>query len=169
MRRTSYLAGAPGRSPPADVVVWSRELVGEELVSESTHPTAELATWPPLSPALLEVYDRARRYGLTVARVHGGDPTICGRVHEEIDSVTERGLAYEVIPGVTALAAAAAASGCSRSRRGSVGRLALLRRHGLFDRRRRYALFVGDRAAYRPPRECEQSAATSTHAGQRRR
>ena len=75
---------------------------------------------------LLEVYDRARRDGLIVARVYGGDPTIYGWVHEEIASVTERGLPYEVVPGVTSAAAAAAAAGCNLSG----GMLILARREG---------------------------------------
>ncbi len=106
------LRGAPAIAA-ADVVVWGRSLLSEEVITAHARPTAELAPWPPLSAdGLLEVYDRAREDRLTVARVYGGDPTIYGWVHEEIASVTERGLAYEVIPGVTSMAAAAAAAGC---------------------------------------------------------
>ncbi len=111
----------------ADVVVWGRSLLSEEVITEHARPTAELAPWPPLSAdGLLEVYDRARDNGLAVVRVYGGDPTIYGWVHEEIASVTERGLAYEVIPGVTSMAAAAAAAGCILSG----GMLILARREG---------------------------------------
>jgi precorrin-4 methylase len=122
--RVYFIGGGPGAADlltlrgvraiaVADVVVWGQSLVSEELVTEHARTTAELAPWPPLSAeGLLEVYDRAREDRLTVARVYGGDPTIYGWVHEEIASVTERGLPYEVVPGVTSMAAAAAAAGC---------------------------------------------------------
>ena len=133
-----FIGGGPGAADlltlrgaraiaAADVVVWGRDLVSEELITEHARPTAELAPWPPLSADdLLGLYDRARRDGLVVARVYGGDPTIYGWVHEEIASVTERGLPYEVIPGVTAVAAGAAAVGCILSG----GMLILARREG---------------------------------------
>ncbi|MBA3421769.1 MAG: cobalt-precorrin-4/precorrin-4 C(11)-methyltransferase [Thermoleophilaceae bacterium] len=136
--RVYFIGGGPGAADlltlrgaraiaAADVVVWGRSLVSEEVVTEHARPTAELAPWPPLSAdGLLDVYDRARRDGLTVARVYGGDPTIYGWVHEEIASVTERGLPYEVIPGVTSMAAAAAAAGCTLSG----GMLIVARREG---------------------------------------
>jgi uroporphyrin-III C-methyltransferase len=56
--------------------------------------------------------DGANR-GLTVVRLKCGDPLIFGRAGEEIDALTEAGITYEVVPGITAAFAAAAAIGCS--------------------------------------------------------
>ena len=96
----------------ADVVVWGRSLLMEEAVTEHARPDAELLPWPPLSAEeLLAVYDRARDEDLVVARLHSGDPAIFGRIQEETRYVSERGLAYEIVPGVSSLAAAAAALG----------------------------------------------------------
>lgn len=46
--------------------------------------------------------------GKRVARLKGGDPMIFGRAGEEIDALRANGLAYHVVPGVTAALAAAA-------------------------------------------------------------
>jgi precorrin-4/cobalt-precorrin-4 C11-methyltransferase len=94
----------------SDIVIWGRPLVTEELVHEHSRPGAEIIAWPPATMAELEAaYDRAAAEGLTVARLHGGDPAIYARLDEEVRRVRTRGLEVEVIPGVTAACAAAAA------------------------------------------------------------
>jgi siroheme synthase len=54
--------------------------------------------------------DRARRRG-HVVRLKGGDPTVFGRLAEEIDAVRAAGVEFEIVPGVTAATAAAARTG----------------------------------------------------------
>jgi uroporphyrin-III C-methyltransferase len=48
--------------------------------------------------------------GLTVVRLKGGDPLIFGRIGEEIDALREAEVEFEIVPGVTAACAAAAAA-----------------------------------------------------------
>jgi uroporphyrin-III C-methyltransferase / precorrin-2 dehydrogenase / sirohydrochlorin ferrochelatase len=60
--------------------------------------------------ALMIHYARAN---LNVIRLKSGDPLIFGRAAEEIAALTEAGVAYEIVPGITAALAAAAAIGCS--------------------------------------------------------
>ena len=57
------------------------------------------------------IYDRmleAARAGKIVVRLKGGDPLIFGRGGEEAETLRNAGIAYEIIPGVTAALAAAA-------------------------------------------------------------
>lgn len=54
-----------------------------------------------------------------VARLKGGDPSIFGRLDEELSAVLAAGLACEVVPGVTAALAAAAGTLRPLTRRGS--------------------------------------------------
>lgn len=56
--------------------------------------------------------------GSRVVRLKGGDASIFGRLEEEIEALQAAGLSYEVVPGVTAALAAAAAAGRPLTRRG---------------------------------------------------
>lgn len=49
--------------------------------------------------------------GEDVARVHSGDPSLYGAIAEQIRRLQAAGIAYEIVPGVSAYAAAAAAIG----------------------------------------------------------
>ena len=53
------------------------------------------------------------RTGKTVVRLKGGDPLIFGRAGEEMDALREAGVEFEVVPGISASMAAAAAAGVS--------------------------------------------------------
>ena len=57
--------------------------------------------------------------GAFVVRLKGGDPSIFGRLEEELEALAAAGIACEVVPGVTAALAAAAASQRPLTRRGS--------------------------------------------------
>jgi len=71
-------------------------------------PQAEIARW---------MIARARR-GLAVVRLKGGDPGVFGRAGEELAALRRAGIACELVPGVTAATAAAAAAGVPLTHRG---------------------------------------------------
>ncbi len=96
----------------ADIVIWGRPFAPEELVREHARPDAEIVSWPPATMADMHAaYDRARDEGLLVARLFSGDPALFSRLATDIDAIEARGLPWDVVPGVTAYAAAAAALG----------------------------------------------------------
>jgi uroporphyrin-III C-methyltransferase/precorrin-2 dehydrogenase/sirohydrochlorin ferrochelatase len=57
--------------------------------------------------------------GKRVVRLKCGDPLLFGRAAEEMKALTEAGIAFEVVPGITAAFAAAAAIPCSLTDRNS--------------------------------------------------
>lgn len=63
------------------------------------------------------------RRGLAVVRLKGGDPSIFGRVGEELAYLARAGVAAEVIPGVTAASAAAAQFKLPLTHRGAARRV----------------------------------------------
>ncbi len=56
--------------------------------------------------------------GALVVRLKSGDPTVFGRLDEEIEAVEAAGIEWSVVPGITAASAAVASLGLSLTRRG---------------------------------------------------
>jgi len=75
-----------------------------------------------INRALIE----AARTHAVVVRLKGGDPMLFGRAQEELDALAAEGIDTEVVPGVTAALAAAAAPRVSMTRRGVARSVAFL-------------------------------------------
>lgn len=56
--------------------------------------------------------------GLTVVRLKSGDPLIFGRADEEIEALEKASIFYDIVPGITSAASAAAEIGASLTTRG---------------------------------------------------
>tara|TARA_R110002073_G_scaffold79004_1_gene190310 strand:- start:300 stop:1697 length:1398 start_codon:yes stop_codon:yes gene_type:complete len=71
----------------------------------------------------------AAQRGQRVVRLKCGDPGVFARSTEEIDAFKANGIAFEIVPGVTAACAAAATLGESLTERGAVDSLVLTTGH----------------------------------------
>ena len=93
----------------ADVVVWAASLVHHDVLAHA-RADAEIVDSSQLPvEGILPLYERAAAEGLTVARVHSGDPALWGAVGEQVAQCEQLGLAVEIVPGVSAFTALAAA------------------------------------------------------------
>ena len=68
-------------------------------------------------------------FGLKVVRLKGGDPLIFGRAGEEIEALRRAGVEVEIVPGVTAALAAAAAVQIPLTHREKASSLVILTGH----------------------------------------
>ncbi|MDR7300672.1 precorrin-4 C11-methyltransferase [Haloactinomyces albus] len=121
--RVSFIGAGPGAADlitvrgarhiaEADIVVWAASLVTPECVQEHARADAELVDSSRLTHEdAVEIYRRAERDRLNVARVHSGDPALWGAVQEQHDVCARMELEVEIVPGVAAFSAAAAAVG----------------------------------------------------------
>ena len=108
-----------------DALVYDR-LVAPELVAEA--PDEALVVSRSGLPqdevdALLVELGRA---GLDVVRLKGGDPFVYGRGGEEALALAAAGVPFDVVPGVSALAAVPAAAGIPLTHRGVASRVRVL-------------------------------------------
>jgi len=67
--------------------------------------------------------------GRRVVRLKGGDPTVFARLAEELQPLREAGIPIEIVPGVTAAVAAAAAAGVPLTSRSDASSLTLTTGH----------------------------------------
>lgn len=120
---TVYFIGA-GPGDPDLLTIRGRDLIARcpvclyagslvpEAVVRHAGDGARLVSTASLSLAdIIGHFEEAAESGLDVARVHSGDPAIYSAIAEQIAALEERNIAYEIVPGVPAYAAAAARLG----------------------------------------------------------
>ncbi|WP_299836245.1 precorrin-4 C(11)-methyltransferase [uncultured Jannaschia sp.] len=93
------------------VCLYAGSLVPEAVVAEAP-PGARVLDTAPMTleethAEIVAAHDR----GEDVARVHSGDPSLYGAIAEQIRLLRRDGILYDIVPGVPAYAAAAAALG----------------------------------------------------------
>lgn len=92
----------------AEVLVYAGSLVNPALVASS--PAAvKIDSW---GLGLEEIVFQTEQYakaGKLVVRLHSGDPSLFGAIVEQMEELEKRGIATEIVPGVSSLFAAAAA------------------------------------------------------------
>lgn len=134
-RGKAYLVGAgPGRADlitvrglrllqQADVVIYDR-LIAQELLDEA-RPGAEMI-FVGKGPGrhtleqeeINELLVARVRLGKQVVRLKGGDPFVFGRGGEEAQALSEAGLPFEIVPGISSAIAVPAFAGIPITHRG---------------------------------------------------
>jgi uroporphyrin-III C-methyltransferase len=111
-----------------DVLV-ADALVSQELVDEAPDDAlivSRAGLGQDAVTSLLVAYGAA---GLDVVRLKGGDPFVFGRGGEEAEALVAAGVAYEVVPGVSALSAVPASAGIPVTHRGVSAQVTLVSGH----------------------------------------
>ncbi|WP_321955911.1 precorrin-4 C(11)-methyltransferase [Paraburkholderia bannensis] len=92
------------------VILYAGSLVPPAVLEG--HRAQQVVDTAPLTlDEIVALLASAHEQGHDVARVHSGDPSLYGAIGEQIRRLREIGIPYEVVPGVTATAACAAALG----------------------------------------------------------
>jgi precorrin-4/cobalt-precorrin-4 C11-methyltransferase len=98
------------RLAAADVVVWASSLVPEAVLAHAGPGAAIHDSASMTLEDVLAVYAAASPDS-AVVRLHSGDPSIYGAIGEQIDWCVAHERDFEIVPGVSSLAAAAAVLG----------------------------------------------------------
>jgi uroporphyrin-III C-methyltransferase len=112
-----------------DAVVYDR-LVAPELIDEAPVDALRVPRDPLSQEEINDLLVRLVRRGLDVVRLKGGDPFLFGRGGEEGLALVEAGVPFEVVPGVSSLAAVPAAAGIPVTHRGLSSQVTIVNGHG---------------------------------------
>jgi uroporphyrin-III C-methyltransferase len=134
--RVAFVGAGPGQADlitlrGAQRLAEARVVLVDALVDPALREMAPQARWLHVGKrgytdsatqqainALLVRCARETGSGGLVVRLKGGDPSIFGRLEEELQAMAEAGIECEVVPGVTAALAAAASAQRPLTRRG---------------------------------------------------
>jgi precorrin-4/cobalt-precorrin-4 C11-methyltransferase len=94
------------------VCLYAGSLVPEEIVACAPSDALVMDTAPMHLDDIIAETAKAYEAGHDVARVHSGDPSIYGATAEQMRRLVDLDIPYEVVPGVPAFAAVAAALKC---------------------------------------------------------
>lgn len=143
----------------ADVIVHD-QLVGAEVlalarrdarrIDVGKHAGKHATTQEQINALLIELAQQGER----VVRLKGGDPFVFGRGGEELQALRGAGIAFEVVPGITAALACAAYAGIPLTHRAHAQSLRLVTAHcersadrldwaGLAQERQTLAFYMG--------------------------
>lgn len=93
----------------ADCIIYAGSLVNPALLEERKEG-AEVCDSARLTlNQVIALMVRAEEQGRMTVRLHTGDPSLYGAIREQMDALEQRGIAFDVTPGVSSFTAAAAA------------------------------------------------------------
>jgi precorrin-4/cobalt-precorrin-4 C11-methyltransferase len=114
----------------AEVLVWTDSLINPPIAARAPAGCERIRTSSLTLEEVLEVVVERARAGKRVVRLHDGDPCLYGALAEQICRLADAGLAVEVVPGLSAYQATAAALGQELTIPGLVQTIVLSRAGG---------------------------------------
>lgn len=93
------------------VCLYAGSIMPDDLLQFCPADARIVDTGPLTLEQIVAEFERADAAGHDVARLHSGDPSLYSAVAEQCRHLDALGIGYEIVPGVTAFAAAAAALG----------------------------------------------------------
>lgn len=92
----------------ADVIIYAGSLVNPVLLKEAKAGCLVYNSAYMTLEEVIDVMGKAQEQHLFTVRLHTGEPSIYGAVREQMDALEEKGIPYEVCPGVSSFSGAAA-------------------------------------------------------------
>jgi len=93
----------------ADVIIYAGSLVNPALLDYAKAGCEIFNSATMTLEEVIAVMERAEKEHKMTVRLHTGDPCLYGAIREQMDRLTELGVAYDVCPGVSSFCGAAAA------------------------------------------------------------
>ncbi len=141
MNKISIVGAGPGavdllslrafeRLKDADVLVWADSLVSQEIADLVPGKCEKISTssltLEEIVPLLVDRFHKGKK----VVRLHDGDPCLYGALSEQISALAEEGIDVEVVPGISAYQATAAALNAELTIPGTIQTIVLSRAGG---------------------------------------
>jgi len=95
----------------ADCIIYAGSLINRELLAYAKEGCGLYDSAKMTLEDVIEIVLENEKRDLITARLHTGDPSLYGAIREQIDLLTAKGVKYEIVPGVSSFAGAAAVLG----------------------------------------------------------
>ena len=99
------------RIQSSHVILYAGSLVPKDVIKDHRSDAKVINTATLHLDEIIALIHESHVKGLDVARVHSGDPSLYGAIGEQIRRLSALSIPYEIIPGVSATSASAAALG----------------------------------------------------------
>jgi precorrin-4/cobalt-precorrin-4 C11-methyltransferase len=114
----------------AEVLIWTDSLINPRIAELAPPDCERIRTSSLTLEEVIDAVVERARAGRRVVRLHDGDPSLYGALAEQITRLADAGLAVEVVPGLSAYQATAAALGSELTVPGVVQTIVLSRAGG---------------------------------------
>jgi precorrin-4/cobalt-precorrin-4 C11-methyltransferase len=114
----------------ADVVIYTNSLIPREVLVHCKQSAEKIPTAAKTLKVIAGLAIAAAKKGKLVVRLHDGDPSLYGAIHEQMRLLSEAKIPFEIIPGISAYQLAAARLGTELTIPGLVQTIILTRISG---------------------------------------